>query len=154
MTKGCDEIDPPTREVLSYGLTLRIDVQLFHFSPSLLLIAHLEALSSPDGAQRFAISCPEGSYTWQDALDEIHASKLITDEERKFAHKGNPGEGKKVVQNTLDPSLSVKVLGMKYKNLKETMEGSVLSIRDYEKRNWKGLPSDKIAFENLAHSKL
>lgn len=111
--------------------------------------AHLESLSSPQGAQRFAICSPGGSFTWQDGIDEIFQSKKITDEDRKEASRGNQGEGKKVKQNTLDPSLGIKVLGMKYRNLRETLEASVESIRDYEGRDWKGLPSDQVVFESL-----
>ncbi len=57
---------------------------------------------------------------------------------------GKQGAGKEVKQNELDGSKATRVLGLKYVQLKDVVQDMVASLADYEKRGWKGVPSDDI----------
>lgn len=104
----------------------------------------MEALVRAEaGNQRFAPT--DGGYTFQDISDIIHSTSLpLPDDWKKNTPVGTKGAGADVQQNKLDGSKSEKVLGIKYHNLKQIIEDSLESFMDYEKRGWKGVPSEDI----------
>lgn len=108
--------------------------------------AHVAALNHSEGGQRFAIS--GGGWTYQDIVDALHSSKKIPQSIKDKVQKGEPGSGKSVVQNTLNSSLSVEKLGLKYKSLVEVIEASTASLLDYEERGYKGIPTEELIYSN------
>ena len=108
--------------------------------------AHVEALvQAAGGNERFAPT--DGPFTWQDVADVIHATSLsIPAEWKKNTPVGVKGAGLKVQQNKLDGSKTEKVLAIKYHDLKKTIEGTLESLLDYEKRGWKGVPAEEIVY--------
>ncbi|EST07003.1 3-beta hydroxysteroid dehydrogenase/isomerase [Kalmanozyma brasiliensis GHG001] len=105
--------------------------------------AHVEALVRDDaGSNRFATSL--GPFTYQDVVDIIHEDSSVPEEWKKQVPVGKKGAGKEVKQNELDGSKATKVLDLKYVQLKQVVQDMVASLADYEKRGWKGVPSEDI----------
>jgi nucleoside-diphosphate-sugar epimerase len=108
--------------------------------------AHVQALLRAEaGNQRFVVS--SGKYTFQDIADVIHSTKLqLPADWKKNTPVGKTGNGPSVKQNFLDGSKAERVLSIKYYDIKDTIEGSLEAFIDYEKRNWKGIPSEDIVY--------
>ncbi|UZJ55519.1 hypothetical protein CBS101457_004839 [Exobasidium rhododendri] len=107
---------------------------------------HIEALTQAvGGGQRWAPTV--SGYTFQDVADVVHStSHSIPEEWKKNTPVGEKGAGAKVKQNILDGSKVEKELHIKYHPLKQIIEDSIESFLDYEKRGWKGVPSDDIIY--------
>jgi nucleoside-diphosphate-sugar epimerase len=108
--------------------------------------AHVQALVRAEGGnERFVVS--SSNYTFQDVADVIHSTKLsLPSDWKKNTPVGKKGNGASVKQNHLDGSKAEKVLGIKYYDLQQTIEGSLEAFIDYEKRDWKGVPSEDIVY--------
>ncbi len=105
--------------------------------------AHVQSLETEEaGGNRFAASL--GTFTWQDVADAIRSDPNVPQEWKDKVPKGKEGEGKNVKQNELDGSKATKVLGLKYIQLKDVVGDMVASLADYEKRGWKGEPSESV----------
>jgi nucleoside-diphosphate-sugar epimerase len=107
---------------------------------------HVEALvQAAGGNNRWAPTV--SGYTFQEVADIVHATKLpIPAEWKKNTPVGETRAGGKVQQNKLSGAKVEKELGIKYHSLKQIIEGTLESFLDYEKRGWKGVPSDEIIY--------
>lgn len=105
--------------------------------------AHVAALLRADaGGQRFAPSI--GTYTWQQVSDIVHATKLDIPEEWRTQTLKDIGDQK--ASADLDGSKTAKELGVQYHSLKQIVEDTLVSFMDYEKRGWKGVPSEEVLY--------
>jgi nucleoside-diphosphate-sugar epimerase len=126
-------------------------------------LAHVLALTTPAaGGHRFAAS--KGQFSWQEVLDIVHASNsgAIPAEWKQRAPVGTPGAGKDLVQNTLRGDKAAEQLGLRYHSFTQTwvafhgicplamlkhlcrVEDTIRALADYEKRGFKGYPSEEI----------
>jgi len=111
--------------------------------------AHIESLLRPEaGNKRIGIS--KGTHFYQEFLDIIHASPEL---KRAFpnAKWGEPGARDNSPQYGQDASLSEKLLGLKYRNLKETVIDAANSLLGRNMRSeWEvkavGMNGKKIEF--------
>ena len=105
---------------------------------------HVQSLVRQEaGGNRFA-SC-WGNYSWQQIADATHASSIVPAEWKSKSPKGEAGAGEKLLQAKYDGSKAERVLGVNYYTLNETVDDMAASLVEYEKRGWKGIPSDQIA---------
>ncbi len=104
---------------------------------------HIAALAEEKaGGQRVPASY--GPYTWGQFAAAIHSSKHVSDAVKGKATKVDGKDGEGVKQSIFDGSKSEKLFGTKFKDIAQQTDGMALAFQDYEKRNWKGLPSPEL----------
>lgn len=87
--------------------------------------AHIKAMQNPEAAdKRFITSA--ASFTWQLVVDILHEQYPS----RKTA-SGGDGAGKRKIQYESDNSLSQKVLGIKYIDLKTSVIDTIESLKQF-----------------------
>lgn len=95
-----------------------------------------------------ALSNSFTSHSWQEVADIVHSSPLIaplgSGEWAKAVPVGKPASGPDVEQNSCSGAKTRDQLGVQYRTLQQTIEAAALSLEDYVKRQWKGLPSEEI----------
>jgi nucleoside-diphosphate-sugar epimerase len=92
--------------------------------------AHLRAFKSADAAnERFFIT--GGRYTYQQICEVLRASPKIPDSVKSKIPRGDPKDVPGPHVYDVDNSKSIRVLGMKYRALEDTMVDAALNLLEY-----------------------